>query len=54
MVPAQIVARAVTMLAYALPEPLHFGDELVTRHAFEISVHFASDSNLTSDICRLT
>jgi hypothetical protein len=28
--PAQIVARAVTMLANTLPEPFHFGDELIT------------------------
>jgi hypothetical protein len=46
MVPAELVARAITMIANPLPQPLHFGDELVTRHAFKISVHRASVSTL--------
>lgn len=39
MVPAQFMARAVTVIANALPQSLHFCDELIARHAFEISVH---------------
>jgi hypothetical protein len=30
MVPAQFVASAVAVIANALPQSLHFGDELVT------------------------
>ena len=44
MVPAQLLARAVTVLANTPPESFDFGDEFLTGHEFEISVQVASDS----------
>jgi hypothetical protein len=45
MVPAEIVTRTVAMLANTLPQPLHFGDKLITRHVSKISVHGATVPN---------
>lgn len=39
MVPAQLVAFTVPMLADALPQFLDFRYEFATRHLFEIIVH---------------
>ena len=38
MVPAEVLAGAVAMLADALAEPAHFGDELVAREVVEVGV----------------
>jgi hypothetical protein len=42
MMPAQLLACAVTMSANALPQPFHFVDELIARHTLEIRIHGAS------------
>lgn len=42
MMPAKIVTAAVSMIADTASQPLHLGDQLVARHAFEIVVHSLS------------
>jgi hypothetical protein len=39
MMPAQVLARAVPVLAYPIAKPAHFADQLFARHRFEIVVH---------------
>jgi hypothetical protein len=39
VMPAEIVLRAVAMLADAVPQLPNFRDELLARHLFEVIVH---------------
>src|SRR5687768_16693423 len=48
VVPAQLVAGAVAVLADALTKALHFGQELLARHLVEVFIRFHGGSSLWS------